>query len=61
MPLPCCWTVPEPEITAGNASESLRLKMSVPELVTAPWPSEPVVPPSPTWSVPPELIEVVPV
>jgi hypothetical protein len=48
-------TPPVPEIVLLKVMSSERLKASVPLSVTAPPPTEPVVPLFPTWSVPAEM------
>ena len=52
MPVPAWLRAPAPPMALAAVSELLRLKTSVALFVTAPVPSEPVVPPLPTWSVP---------
>jgi len=49
-------TLPVPLITLAMVSASLRLKASVPLLVTLPEPSEPLVEPLPTWRVPAPIV-----
>ena len=60
MPAPIWLTLPVPEMALETVSALERLNTRVPLLVVAPVPSVPVVPPSPTCSVPAEIV-VVPV
>ncbi len=55
VPVPVCWTAPLPEIVPAKVVASERLKTSVPALATSPT-REPVVPPLPSWRVPPLMV-----
>ena len=56
VPAPACVIVPVPDIVFGRASVSARLNTRSAFTVTAPVPSDPDVPPSPTRSVPPVIV-----
>jgi hypothetical protein len=52
VPPPVLRMTPPPVIGFAKVNASLRLKTSVELTLTVPPPSVPLVPPSPTWSVP---------
>ena len=57
VPKPLCVKDPVPVMPLERAKSLLRLIVRAPpESVTAPEPREPVVPPAPTCSVPPEIV-----
>ena len=49
-------TAPVPVITLATVIALLRLKISVPSLVTSALPNVPVVPPEPICNVPPLIV-----
>ena len=59
VPAPMCVNPPVPLMSFATVTSPLRLKISVPSLITAPVPSVPAVLPLPTCNVP-ALIVVVP-